>query len=71
MESEYEDDYTRLVLMHPAEAKGNTKLPQPKGDFKRTIEKMQKAIQLHSIKKKPKKKNGFSFGSEVIYGTNL
>ena len=42
--------------MHPAEAKGNTKLPQPKGDFKRTIEKMQKAIQLHSIKKKPKKK---------------
>lgn len=56
MESEYEDDYTRLVLMHPAEAKGNTKLPQPKGDFKRTIEKMQKAIQLHSIKKKPKKK---------------
>ena len=56
MESEYEDDYTRLVLMHPAEAKGNTKLPQPKGDFKRTIEKKQKAIQLHSIKKKPKKK---------------
>lgn len=56
MESEYEDDYTRLVLMHPAEAKGNTKLPQSKGDFKRTIEKMQKAIQLHSIKKKPKKK---------------
>lgn len=56
MESEYEDDYTRLVLMHPAEARANSKLPQPKGDFKRTIEKMQKAIQLHSIKKKPKKK---------------
>ena len=56
MESEYEVDYTRLELMHPAEAKGNTKLPQHKGDFKRTIEKMQKAIQLHSIKKKPKKK---------------
>ena len=56
MENDYEDDYTRLVLMHPAEARSNTKLPQPKGDFKRTIEKMQKAIQLHSIKKKPKKR---------------
>ena len=58
MEASYEDDYTRTVMMHPAEAKANTKLPQPSGDFKRTIEKMQKAIQLHSIKKKPAKKSG-------------
>ena len=58
MEGTYEDDYTRQVLMHPAEAKANAKLPQPQGDFKRTIEKMQKAIQLHSIKKKPVKKSG-------------
>ena len=58
MEANYEDDYTRTVLMHPAEAKANDKLPQPTGDFKRTIEKMQKAIQLHSIKKKPAKKSG-------------
>lgn len=56
MESKYEDDYTRLLLTHPAEARADTKLPQPSGDFKRTIEKMQKAIQLHSIKKKPPKK---------------
>lgn len=56
METNYEDDYSRMVLMHPAEAKANPKMPQPQGDFKRTIEKMQKAIQLHSIKKKPKKK---------------
>ena len=56
MESTYEDDYTRTVLTHPAEAKADNKLPQPSGDFKRTIEKMQKAIQLHSIKKKPVKK---------------
>ena len=55
-ESEYEDDYTRMVLTHPAEAFNDPKLPQPKGDFKRTLEKMQKAIQLHSIKKKPPKK---------------
>nr|MDE6717413.1 tetratricopeptide repeat protein [Muribaculaceae bacterium] len=57
MLAKYEDDYSRLVLTHPAEARGDQKLPQPTGDFKRTIEKMQKAIQLHSIKKKPAKRN--------------
>lgn len=56
MESSYQDDYTRTVLIHPAEARADQKLPQPTGDFKRTIEKMQKSIQLHSIKKKPTKK---------------
>lgn len=56
MEGKYEDDYTRRVLIHPAEARADQKMPQPSGDFKRTIEKMQKAIQLHSIKKKPVKK---------------
>ena len=55
-EQQYQDDYTRMVLTHPAEAFNDPKLPQPSGDFKRTIEKMQKAIQLHSIKKKPVKK---------------
>lgn len=58
MEDAYEDDYTRTLLTHPAEARADNKLPQPTGDFKRTIEKMQKAIQLHSIKKKPAKKSG-------------
>ncbi len=57
MEGKYEDDYSRFVLTHPAEARADQKQPQPTGDFKRTIEKMQKAIQLHSIKKKPAKKN--------------
>ncbi len=57
MEQNYQDDYTRQVLMHPAEARADEKRPQPSGDFKRTIEKMQKAIQLHSISKKPKKKS--------------
>lgn len=56
MESSYQDDYTRTTLIHPAEARADQKRPQPTGDFKRTIEKMQKSIQLHSIKKKPKKK---------------
>ena len=56
MEKKYQDDYTRRVLMHPAEALSDPKMPKPSGDFKRTIEKMQKAIQLHSITKKPKKR---------------
>ncbi|MDE6218114.1 MAG: tetratricopeptide repeat protein, partial [Muribaculaceae bacterium] len=58
MEKAYEDDYTRTLLTHPAEARADSKYPQPSGDFKRTIEKMQKAIQLHSIKRKPPKKSG-------------
>lgn len=53
MEEDYEDDYTQRLLMHPAEARADDKMPQPSGSFSRTIEKMQKAIQLHSIKKKP------------------
>ena len=55
-EQNYEDDYTRIVLTHPAEAYNDPKQPQPGGDFNRTLEKMQKAIQLHSIKKKPQKR---------------
>lgn len=58
MEDKYEDDYTRRLLTHPAEARADNKMPQPQGDFKRTIEKMQKSIQLHSITKKPAKKSG-------------
>ncbi|MBP3738704.1 MAG: tetratricopeptide repeat protein [Muribaculaceae bacterium] len=58
LENEYEDDYSQHVFIHPAEARSNPKSPQPKGSFDRTIEKMQKAIALHSIKKKPAKKAG-------------
>ncbi len=38
--------------------RGNQKAPQPSGSFDRSIEKAQKAIQLHSIKKRPKRKGG-------------
>ncbi len=55
LEDEYQDDYSQRLFVHPAEAKANPKAPQPGGSFDRTIEKMQKAIALHSIKKKPKK----------------
>ncbi len=58
METKYEDDYTDFLFPHPAEAKGEPKAPQPTGDFTRSIEKAQKAIQLRSIKQKPKKKSG-------------
>jgi tetratricopeptide (TPR) repeat protein len=58
MESKYEDDYSRMVYMHPVEAKSDKLAPQPSGDFTRSIEKAQKAIQLRSIKKKPAKKSG-------------
>ena len=58
MLANYEDDYSQRVLIHPAEARNDKKAPQPTGSFKRTIEKMQKSIQLHSIKKKPPKKKG-------------
>ena len=54
MEDKYEDDYSQQVLMHPVDAKSNPKAPQPSGDFTRSIEKGQKAIQLRSIKKRPK-----------------
>lgn len=58
MERNYQDDYTDFLFPHPAEAKGNSKAPQPSGDFTRSIEKAQKAIQLHSIKKRPARKGG-------------
>lgn len=53
MEKSYEDDYAKQLPLHPAEAYANPKLPQPSGDFSRTLEKMQKAIELHSITHKP------------------
>lgn len=56
MEEKYEDDYSQLVLMHPVEAKNNPDAPQPTGNFDRSIEKGQKAIQLRSIKKRPANK---------------
>ncbi len=58
MEIAYEDDYSRLLPVHPANARADEKAPQPTGNFDRSIEKAQKAIQLRSIKKKPKKQAG-------------
>lgn len=60
MENSYEDDFTRLIPMHPAETRSNPKAPQPSGSFTRSIEKAQKAIQLRSIKKRPRRTPGRS-----------
>lgn len=57
MERNYADDYSRLLPLHPAEARADDRLPQPEGDFRRTVEKMQKAIELHSITRKPQKRS--------------
>ena len=64
MESAYEDDFSRRLLMHPAQARGQEGMPQPNGNFDRSIEKAQKAIQLRSIKKKPKRRPGRSSNPE-------
>ncbi len=60
MERSYEDDFTRLLYLHPADARACPDAPQPSGDFSRSIEKAQKAIQLRSIKRKPARKAGKS-----------
>lgn len=58
LESSYQDDYSRRLYLHPIEAKTDAKAPQPEGNFDRSIEKAQKAIQLRSIKKKPARQPG-------------
>lgn len=57
-QDKYEDNFTDLLYMSPAQAYNNPKDPQPQGSFDRTIEKCETAIQKHSIKSKPKRKQG-------------
>lgn len=63
-EEKYEDNYTDLLYMSPAQAYNDPKDPQPQGSFDITIEKCQKAIQSHSIKARPKRKPGKSRNPE-------
>lgn len=64
LEKTYSDDFTRLLPVHPSEARADESAPQPQGDFTRSIEKAQKAIQLRSIKKKPTRKPGANQSAE-------
>ncbi len=42
MERNYHDDFSRILFVHPAEARGVDGVEQPSGDFTRSIEKAQK-----------------------------
>ena len=55
MQGTFQDDFTDIVHLHPVSAYSNEKESKPSGDFKLPIDKGKKAIQLHSIKKKPKR----------------
>lgn len=65
MERDYADDYSQILFMHPAEARAESKAPQPSGSFKRSTEKAQKAIQLRSIKRRPRRQPGH--GNDPAY----
>lgn len=58
MERDYPDDFSRMLYIHPAEARANPESPQPSGDFSRSSEKAEKAIRLRSIKRRPAPQRG-------------
>ena len=60
-ETSYKDDLSRTLYLSPIEAKADAKAPQPSGSFQRSIDKAAKAIQIRSIKRKPKKQPGKSY----------
>ncbi len=60
-ETSYKDDLSRTLYLSPIEAKADPKAPQPSGSFQRSIDKAAKAIQIRSIKRKPKKQPGKSY----------
>lgn len=60
MESKYDDDYSRLLYLHPVDAYADEDAAHPSASFTRSIEKAQKAIQTRSIKKRPARKPGHS-----------
>ncbi|MBQ8655972.1 MAG: tetratricopeptide repeat protein [Prevotella sp.] len=55
-ENGHQDNYTELLPLYPSSNKTTRTLGA--GQFDRTIEKMEKAIKLHSIKKRPQWKPG-------------
>lgn len=53
MEDSYTDDYSHELPVHPAAAHAREGAAKPQGDFTRAMAKMQKAIQQHSISRRP------------------
>lgn len=58
MQDGYKENYSDLIYMYPISAQPKDK-QEPGGPFDRAIEKSNKAIKLHSIKTKPRKKPGW------------
>lgn len=58
MTESFEDDYSRPIPPHPADAYGIENISRPSGNFSYPIEKAQKAIGLHSITRRPRGKAG-------------
>lgn len=58
MQDGYKENYSDLIYMYPISAQPKDK-QEPGGPFDRAIEKSNKAIKLHSIKAKPRKKPGW------------
>lgn len=58
MQTGYKENYSDMILMYPISAQPKDKT-EPGGPFDISIEKANKAIRLHSIQAKPKKKPGW------------
>ena len=65
MQDGYEENYSEQILMHAISAQPKDKA-ETGGAFDRAIEKGEKAIKLHSIKAKPKKKPGWRNDPEQV-----
>lgn len=57
MHNNYKESYTERIFMYPVSAKPKDK-NETGGPFDRAIEKGNKAIKQHSIRKKPTRKEG-------------
>ena len=58
MHNNYKENYTERIFLYPISAKPKDK-NEPGGPFDRAIEKGNKAIKQHSIRKKPTRKEGW------------
>ena len=65
-EKNNKDNYTELIPLYPVCNKASRDIG--KSNYQRTVEKMEKAIQRHSIKEKGKEKNPFLWRAWLLMG---
>ena len=65
-EKNNKDNYTELIPLYPVGNKASRDIG--KSNYQRTVEKMEKAIQRHSIKEKSKEKNPFLWRAWLLMG---